>query len=340
MFLGFIREGKSFASAVLLFLINFVFCAFVMCWPTWPWENRIHKKLEPRIPPACWVLTLAVVLYGVGDTTHSLWTLLVDIVWQCYSYLTAKFGLGFLPPAVPFTFILGTINYAFRRAEFAVLSTTKNLLIIYLIFMAVAYCFGIPAVMLLVFFSWIHMRMVTSATDGHTPAPTTPASTTPASTTPASTTTPAHDHGQTKKWKWFVKIFTVWAFMMRTCSSFSLLCVVSWLHDWYEPPDTDERKQVRTITGYEFVKKKSNFFICLFALTGLLTYAGQLRASTSSIAAPETISNVFCKNDNHSQIECLVNVTYYDPAASDTEKCFCDFHSHRWDFCGSFTLCC
>merc|ERR1712032_684081 len=46
---------------------------------------------------------------------------------------------------------------------------------------------------------------------------------------------------------------------------------------------------------------------------------GQLHASTDSFSQPETISNVFCKTDNQSQLECLVNVTYYDPSEPETQ---------------------
>ena len=190
-----------------------------------------------------------------------------------------------------------------------------------------AYCFGIRTVLNLCFSTWIHLYMLTSATD----------------------------HDQT--WSvetWMVKTFTAWACMMRigglhvsmiwNAIIFPLmLFVVSWLHDQYhsnEYSPTDERKTVRTLTGQKFVKKKKKFFNYLFALTGLVTIVEQRYASTSSIAAPETISNVFCKTDNQRQLECLVNVTYYDPAGPDTRKCFCDTRSSEWDFCGSFIFYC
>ena len=324
MCLGFIREKQSFADAVHLFLINFVFCTFVMFWPTWPWEKGNQTKLKSPIARVwgMFILTLtAVVLFALVNYTKSLWSLLADVVSRYYANLTARLGLGFLHPAVFLTVNLGAQNYLFRRAQFAVVSTRKNLLGIYLTFMAMAYCFGIPAVMRLYFFTWIHLYNVTSATR----------------------------RGQT----WSVKYFAAWACMMSTSPLFSTVwniiiffsmsCVVSWLDDKYHTAThsrTDEGKNVRTLTGQKFVKQRSTFFLWLFALTGLITIVGQLHVSTSSIAAPETISNVFCKTDNQSQLECLVNVTYYNPAEPDTKKCFCETRSPGWDFCGSFTFYC
>lgn len=86
-------------------------------------------------------------------------------------------------------------------------------------------------------------------------------------------------------------------------------------------------------TQLDFVARKLKIFAFIFTVSALCTL-GQLRTSSSVAFDPETISNVFCKIDSKNQLECVVDVTYYDPAAPDADTCHCDLDSQEWDFCG------
>ena len=91
-------------------------------------------------------------------------------------------------------------------------------------------------------------------------------------------------------------------------------------------------------TQMEFVKRKWRVFMFVFAAAALCVMA-QIGMAPSSSFEPETISHVFCKADNKTQLECLVNVTYHNPSKADAENNFCNFSSSEWEFCGAPLLC-
>ena len=90
-------------------------------------------------------------------------------------------------------------------------------------------------------------------------------------------------------------------------------------------------------TQMEFVQRKWRGFMFVFAAAALCVMA-QIGMTSPSSIEPETVSHVFCKADNKTQLECLVNVIYHNPFESEPESSFCNFPSTEWDFCGALPL--
>jgi len=86
-------------------------------------------------------------------------------------------------------------------------------------------------------------------------------------------------------------------------------------------------------TQLQFVRHKWRVFLVMFVSAALCTM-GQIHTSSPSTVQPETISHVFCKTNKETQLECLVNSTYFNPVEPEVKKCFCDSNSSEWDFCG------
>ena len=86
-------------------------------------------------------------------------------------------------------------------------------------------------------------------------------------------------------------------------------------------------------TQLESVRHKWRVFSLIFSAAALCTM-GQLHTTPPSTVVPETISHVFCKMNNKTQLECVVNSTYYNPSEPKTHTCFCNSTAPEWDFCG------
>ena len=81
----------------------------------------------------------------------------------------------------------------------------------------------------------------------------------------------------------------------------------------------------------QYIKQQGLMFMFVTATAAICTF-GQF--GPASTYAPETMANVYCKGLPANEIQCLVNVTYYDPTKSETEELGIE-DSSDWDFCGS-----
>lgn len=81
----------------------------------------------------------------------------------------------------------------------------------------------------------------------------------------------------------------------------------------------------------QFIKQRLKVFLFIIAIAVLSTF-GQVRTWSALDFETDTSSNVFCKAENRTQLECLVNVSYYNPFAPDADNC--SSVGHQWDFCG------
>ena len=107
-----------------------------------------------------------------------------------------------------------------------------------------------------------------------------------------------------------------------------------WAHGEDYKDDGDYRfERGDANTQLEFVRHKWRVFSVMFAAAALCAM-GQMHTSSPSTVQPETISHVFCKTDSETQLECLVNTTYFNPFVSESQHCFCEYNSTGWDFCG------
>ena len=87
----------------------------------------------------------------------------------------------------------------------------------------------------------------------------------------------------------------------------------------------------------KFVQRKWREFMFVFAAAALCVMA-QIGMTSPSSIEPETVSHVFCKADNKTQLECLVNVAYHNPFEPESANSFCNLPSTEWDFCGALLL--
>ena len=107
-----------------------------------------------------------------------------------------------------------------------------------------------------------------------------------------------------------------------------------WAHgENHNEGDTYRFERGDANTQFVFVARNWRVFSVVFAAAALCTM-GQMHTTPRYSIQPETISHLFCKTNNETQLECLVNAAYFNPSDSDSEKCFCDSNATEWDFCG------
>ena len=82
----------------------------------------------------------------------------------------------------------------------------------------------------------------------------------------------------------------------------------------------------------KFVQQRLKVFLFIVGVTTFCAFGHVHPWPTRLEATAETTSTVFCKIDNTSQLECLVNTTYNNPFTSEPEDCEND--SQEWDYCG------
>ena len=85
-------------------------------------------------------------------------------------------------------------------------------------------------------------------------------------------------------------------------------------------------------TQMQFVKERLNVFVFIFVVSTLCT-SGQLHPWPTFDFGPDTISTLFCKVDNTTQLECHVKTSFNDPYTS--EPGHCDNTSKEWTYCGT-----
>ena len=82
----------------------------------------------------------------------------------------------------------------------------------------------------------------------------------------------------------------------------------------------------------QYVTRHMHTFLILTAISAICTFGQFGPSSTGDV--PEAMANVFCKVSSPKQLQCMVNVTYYDPAKSESGEQWTE-DSSKWDFCGS-----
>ena len=164
-------------------------------------------------------------------------------------------------------------------------------------------------------------------------------------------------YGKTSAWqRCFVRIFVV-VFCTRAISHYlgvtllplivGLLRVVDNLYTTIDERMHKQKKNAVFVRGQfqtryfprgvaqtqmQFVKERLNVFVFIFVVSTLCT-SGQLHPWPTFDFGPESISTLFCKVDNTTQLECRVKTSFNDPYTS--EPGHCDSCSTAWTNCGT-----
>ena len=129
----------------------------------------------------------------------------------------------------------------------------------------------------------------------------------------------------------FLLIIVLFGTLRQVCQAAS-----AWAHgEHHKVNQTYRFERGDANTQLEFVKHKWRVFMLMFVSAAFCSM-GQIHTASPSTTVPESISYIFCKMDRDTQLECVVNTTYFNPSASEAQKCFCDSTSSEWAFCGEF----